>query len=324
MTDAVCRVCGADGMRPLYRAARDYITGDYFEVRFCATCSCGRTSVSAEDLSRYYPTQYRRYNRIISRILQVLYRRRVTRWARLFAVPGSVFEVGCGNGLMLAMLQDLGWRVVGSERTPAAARLPHEQYGYPVVVGGPDALDPAERFDLLLMIQVLEHLDDASATLRALAARLKLGGKLVIGVPNFTSWQSRFGGDTWFHLDVPRHLHHFSLQGLTALIGQNGLTVETVSYISPEHDPFGWIQSVLNRIDTRANRLTRLLMRMDRPDLANSLHLAAACILGLAAIPLSIVGWMTGQGALMEVTCGRCGHGPCGQSGPQLGKIDEN
>ncbi len=207
------------------------------------------------------------------------------------------------------MLQDLGWRVTGSERTPAAARTPHEQYGYPVVVGGPDALDPAERFDLLLMIQVLEHLDNSSATLRALAARLKPGGKLVIGVPNFTSWQSRFGGDTWFHLDVPRHLHHFSLPGLTALIGQHGLAVESVSYISPEHDPFGWIQSALNRIDTRSNRLTRLLMRMDRPNLANSLHLATACILALAAIPLSIAGWMTGQGALMEVTCVRCGHG---------------
>jgi hypothetical protein len=89
------------------------------------------------------------------------------------------------------------------------------------------------------------------------------------------------------------------------LVGQHGLAVESVSYVSLEHDPYGWIQSILSRIDTHPNRLMRLLMRIDRPDLANSLHLAAACVLGLVAIPLSLISRAAGQGALMEVTCVR-------------------
>ena len=108
-------------------------------------------------------------------------------------------------------------------------------------------IDPSDRFDLLLLNQVLEHLTDPAPTLKALAGILKPEGKLIIGVPNFDSWQSTFGGNTWFHLDVPRHLHHFSLPSLSVLIGQSGLEIQNVSYASPEHDPYGWVQSALNR-----------------------------------------------------------------------------
>jgi SAM-dependent methyltransferase len=305
MTSPVCVACGTDGLRLRYQAAPDYITGDRFQVWFCPSCGCGRTSASPETLAGYYPDEYRQYNKVIARILQILYRRRVARWANLFATAGSAFEVGCGNGLMLTILRDLGWRVAGSERTEAAARIPREQHGLHVVAGGLDALDPSEQFDLLLMIQVLEHLDDPRHALRALAARLKPEGKLIIGVPNFSSWQSRFGGDAWFHLDVPRHLHHFTPRGLIELIGQPGLDVESVSFVSPEHDPYGWLQSILNRIDGKPNRLTRLLMRIDRPDPINLLHVAAGCILGVAAMPLSLASWVAGRGAVMEIICVR-------------------
>ena len=35
------------------------------------------------------------------------------------------------------------------------------------------------------------------------------GGWLIVSVPNRQSWQARFAGPRWFHLDVPRHLHHY-------------------------------------------------------------------------------------------------------------------
>ncbi len=235
----------------------------------------------------------------------MLYRRRVGRWVKQFPAPGTVFEMGCGSGLMLDTLRTLGWRVTGSERTEAAAQIAREQFGLRVVVGGVNAIDPSERFDLLLLNQVLEHLEHPAPTLKALAGILKPEGKLIIGVPNFDSWQSIFGGNTWFHLDVPRHLHHFSLPSLSVLIDQSGLEIQNVSYASPEHDPYGWVQSALNRIDRRPNRLTRLLMRIDPPDALNLLHLAMGCVVSLAAIPLSIASWIARRGAIIEVICVR-------------------
>jgi hypothetical protein len=131
---------------------------------------------------------------------------------------------------------------------------------------------------------------------------LKSDGKLIIGVPNFVSWQSVFGGNTWFHLDVPRHLHHFSLHSLAGLLRHQGFEIQSVSYASPEHDPYGWVQSMLNRIDSRQNRLTRLLMQIDSLNAINLLHLGMGCVLGLVAIPLSIVSWIARRGAFEVIS----------------------
>jgi hypothetical protein len=76
---------------------------------------------------------------------------------------------------------------------------------------------------------------------------------------------------------------------------------------SPEHDPYGWVQSLLNRVDSRPNRLTRLLMRMDRPDAANLLHLALGCLAFVPAVALAVISWAARRGAIMEVTCVRDG-----------------
>jgi len=301
MTPA-CRICGA-GMQPRYARAADYITGDCFEVWQCAQCGAGRTAPVPADLTAYYPAQYRRYNKLIGGILRILYRWRVARWAGLFKAPGAVFEMGCGNGMMLDMLRERGWRVTGSERHGDALRIARETFGLNVVEGGPDQLDPAARFDLILLFQVLEHLDDPAAALAALAARLAPGGRMIIGVPNFASWQSSFGGALWFHLDVPRHLQHFTLPALRRLLGARGLRIAGISYVSPEHDPFGWVQSLLNRFDSKPNRLTRLLMRIDPPGAANLLHLALGCIAFIPAVPLSLLSWAVRRGAIIEVTC---------------------
>jgi SAM-dependent methyltransferase len=303
MTKPVCGVCGADDMRLRYPRAPDYITGDLFQVWCCGACGCGQTQPSPTNLDSYYPDRYRQYSAVIAAILRILYRRRVGQWVKLFASPGAAFEMGCGDGLMLAMLRQRGWRVSGSERTESAALIAREQYNLEVGAGGLEAMDPARRFDLVLLNQVLEHLGDPAGTVAMLAGRLAPNGKLIVGVPNLASWQARFGGATWFHLDAPRHLYHFSLPSLTTLMRDHGLEIESVSYVSPEHDPYGWVQSALNLIDRRHNRLTRLLMGIDPPNSVNLLHLGIGCLLGVLAAPVSIVSWIARRGALIEVVC---------------------
>ncbi len=305
MTGGTCNICASEALRLCHPAAVDYITGEAFEIWYCETCGCGRTRPSPSDLNAYYPDRYRRYSPLVAAVLRILYGLRVRRWAKQFKSAGSAFEMGCGDGLMLAMLRDLGWRVLGSERTEAAARAARERHGVEVLAGGLELVDPAQKFDLLILNQVLEHLDDPGQVVAGLASRLAPGGKLIVGVPNFGSWQARFSGAKWFHLDPPRHLHHFSLSSLGALMRNHGLEIERVSYLSPEHDPYGWVQSALNLLDRRNNRLTRLLMGIDPPDALNLLHLVLGGLLGAVTSPVSIVSWIAGRGAIVEITCRR-------------------
>ncbi|MBU6449184.1 MAG: methyltransferase domain-containing protein [Rhodospirillales bacterium] len=300
---SACPFCGMQALQAQHTGARDYITGHEFSVLICPACGGGHTAPIPADFSLYYPALYRRYRKSIAAIIGMFYSQRVARWLKDHPQPGSAFELGCGDGSMLAILRNHGWRVLGCERSQAAAQLARDVSGIDVLAGELDAVPADAVFDLILLIQALEHMKNPAEILTRLAGMLAPGGKLIIAVPNFGSWQARFGGKAWFHLDVPRHVSHFTIKALAALTASTGLEVQRISFESFEHDPYGWIQSTLNLLDPQPNRLTRLLMRLDSPDIMNLLHLFAACLLGPIAILAAMFSCAARRGAIIEVTC---------------------
>lgn len=301
MTTPTCIVHPTEKTRLIYPKAGDYITGDLFEVRECETCGLAQTYPRPDDLSPYYPTQYRRYSPIVLSILKAFYRMRVRGWSKLFAKPARAFEMGCGDGLMLAGLRDLGWQVLGNERTEAMTEFARTKLGIEVFSGALTDMPSLPPFEMIILFQVLEHLSDPLADLQTLRKKIADDGKIIIGVPNFDSWQAKFGKTGWLHLDVPRHLNHFTPKSITRVLADAGFRVVKISFVSPEHDPIGWIQSVLNRMDNKHNRLLRLLMRLDKPTVWNLLHVLLGGLLLPFGLIASVISWMVGKGGLMQV-----------------------
>ena len=65
------------------------------------------------------------------------------------------------------------------------------------------------QFDAVTFWHVLEHLENPGEALVAAGRLLKSNGWLVVAVPDYASLQAKLFGKYWFHLDLPRHLHHF-------------------------------------------------------------------------------------------------------------------
>jgi hypothetical protein len=166
------------------------------------------------------------------------------------------------------------------------------------------ALSPSARFDLIILFQVLEHLAEPLTTLRRSAELLEPGGMLVVAVPNLASWQARVFGRSWFHLDVPRHQHHFSPGALEYAIQQAGLRVVRTRFVSPEHDPYGWVQSLLNWMGFKQNLLTKFLMGMNRDQMTAptiAAITAMSAVLLIPSVALSLCSWGAGSGAIVEM-----------------------
>ena len=102
------------------------------------------------------------------------------------------------------------------------------------------------------------------------------------------------------HLDVPRHLVHYTPESLSHTLKCAGLTLSALSFTSFEHDPYGWVESAISRVTGRTNTLTRFLMGLDE----FSPRVLFSCILGTALFPsallLAALSWVAGSGALME------------------------
>jgi 2-polyprenyl-3-methyl-5-hydroxy-6-metoxy-1,4-benzoquinol methylase len=138
----------------------------------------------------------------------------------------SICDVGCGSGVLLAQLAQLGHDVTGVEPDPEA-RKTGQQRGLDIRPGtGEDLAALGDlRFDLVVMTHSLEHTREAELAIANCRRHLKPGGHLWIEVPNADCCGFELQNASWFHADVGRHIHYFSARSLKALVERAGLTL---------------------------------------------------------------------------------------------------
>ena len=288
-------VCGhpPGQSRRLFRA-RDYVTGDSFELVRCGVCGLSLTTPVPPAMEKYYPAIYYagagggRFPAVVEKVQQILYGRRVGRVEEMNGRrAGRVLDVGCGPGFLLRQFQRRGWEAQGTEYSERAAAHARQSLGLPIHIGElAEARFPNEHFDAVVLWHVLEHVPTPQGTLAEVERILRPGGVFLVGVPNFGSWEARLARDKWFHLDVPRHLNHFTVPNLTWMLSSAGLQVRSDSFLAPEYDTFSFVQSALNRIGLRQNLLYRLL-RQGRAKVWREESLAQILATLILAIPLS-------------------------------------
>lgn len=142
--------------------------------------------------------------------------------------PARVLDVGCGEGRLLARLQQLGWTAVGHDVDPQAVAVARQR-GLAVTVG--DLLTqgyPDASFDAVILSHVVEHVHDPGLYLRECLRLVRPGGRLVLLTPNGASWGHRHFGRDWRGLEPPRHLHIFSPATIREVLRREGWQVQQV------------------------------------------------------------------------------------------------
>jgi 2-polyprenyl-3-methyl-5-hydroxy-6-metoxy-1,4-benzoquinol methylase len=150
----------------------------------------------------------------------------------VYVAGGKILDVGCGNGNYLYSLRELGWETYGVEMDEQVCHYVREVLGLTVFQGTlEEAHLPNNLFDVVTMRHVLEHLPDPSRSLAEVYRLLRAGGSVLIETPNIESVQARFFRARWFHLDIPRHLYHFTPATLPALLQKTGFSEIRLSFL---------------------------------------------------------------------------------------------
>ena len=141
---------------------------------------------------------------------------------------GSLLDVGCGNGQFIARMRSFGWTVSGVDPDPAAVSYGSKQ-GLHIRTGTIADLPETERYDVITLSHVVEHVSDPIALLRECARRLQSSGRLIIATPNINSLGHSWFKKSWRGLEIPRHFIIFSPAALQTCVVRAGLTVESLS-----------------------------------------------------------------------------------------------
>ena len=190
-----------------------------FFLLHCRECGCGITSpwptetqLNAAYSSEYYSSDSAKFNSLIEAWTRYAASRRAGSLLRKHGANNRcrVLDYGCGRGVLLEGFKAQGVSVLGLEREGSG----FDAIPDVTVSSLDDLLATDEKFDIVVIWHVLEHLQLPQEDLVKVEKLLAPGGSLFIEVPNFGSWQARLFGRHWFHLDFPRHLYHFTARSL--------------------------------------------------------------------------------------------------------------
>ena len=154
----------------------------------------------------------------------------------------KVLDIGCGSGLMLNALENIG-QPFGMDMSDEAINFSKEIFKGRVEKGVlPDQIPYEEDFfDLITVLDVIEHVDRDIDSLKAIRSRLVSGGKAVITVPAYMFLWSSFD-------ELNEHKRRYTLSELNSKLVQAGFTVEKISYFNTLLFPAVFVVRMLNNL----------------------------------------------------------------------------
>lgn len=166
------------------------------------------------------------------------YKRYIDELVRLFAGEASreiqVLDFGCGLGFFLKTLiersiQGIQFSVSGIELDPEVCGMAEKNLNgapvYCVDLQNDAGQIPRCHYDIITMLDVLEHLDDPRVYLKCLADCAVRGGYLLLTTPNIESFNARMYGDKWALHSPPYHTFYFGPKSIKILLGDTGWRV---------------------------------------------------------------------------------------------------
>jgi SAM-dependent methyltransferase len=139
---------------------------------------------------------------------------------------GRLLDVGCGHGLLLDEARRRGYDGLGLELSRSAAGYARDVLGLAVEEQPVEdfAAGATERFDVIVLADVIEHLEDPASALDACAALLADGGVLCVITPDPSTPLARAAGARWWGY-VPAHTCLLPGRTLRELLSARGLVI---------------------------------------------------------------------------------------------------
>jgi 2-polyprenyl-3-methyl-5-hydroxy-6-metoxy-1,4-benzoquinol methylase len=234
-----CPVCKESNFS-YFLSCKDYtVSHETFQLVKCTGCGFVMTSPRPDekDLGKYYQSDAyishsNKSRNLIDKVYKVS-RMFTLKWkydlvrkhSILSDKAASVLDFGCGTGAFLQECVKHKMKATGVEPSAMARTQALRNTSATIV---PDIENMKDKFDVITLWHVLEHVSNLHDTVLKLKNQLKGSGTMFIAVPNLQSLDAQKYQAYWAGYDVPRHLWHFSKKTMEMILNHHGLNLTTV------------------------------------------------------------------------------------------------
>ena len=212
-----------------------FLTNEAFEIHECLKCGLLFTEPrpKPEEIGKYYQSEeYYSHQENTSGFIPRIYEtvkgfnlKKKYKMATKGLSKGKMLEIGCGAGDFLKTMEDRGWICTGIEPSEHAKEIARKKVKAELLNTQDINQLKSERYDLITMWHVLEHVDNLKEEVQQLQRLLKKGGRLVLALPNFKSADAQYYKEFWAAYDVPRHLNHFCRESINNIFKTSELNL---------------------------------------------------------------------------------------------------
>jgi 2-polyprenyl-3-methyl-5-hydroxy-6-metoxy-1,4-benzoquinol methylase len=215
--DLNCLACGGSEQR---------WAGNKNQLELWKCMCCGmifmRQQVAAEALEELYDHYYDSARFETPPVVAQSLARQIASFAS-YRVAGRILDIGFGEGGLLRIAEQQGWQCYGTEVSPQALAYGATR-GWQVTNNADrDSRFSPHSFDVVTMIELLEHMPNPQQVLAEAARWLRPGGLLYLTTPNAKSLNCRLLGLNWSVVSPPEHIALWTAQGIKRAFSKVGL-----------------------------------------------------------------------------------------------------
>ncbi len=259
-----CALCGSDTTRLLYTIPLKtkllsgiWINGERVEVDgvetivLCRTCGLQYVNprwVLDGTIAPYTEAMEQQYFASTYAVRRQTYQRFIAQLPKWLGRPvQTILDVGCGDGVLLEAAYAAGIGATGTELSAALRQLVWEKYHGRISIFETVDATPT-TFDVITLINVIEHVAAPYDLLVELAEKLNPDGILFVHTPNAGGLPARLHGARWSQIEPLGHLYYFSAQTLGALLEKAGFEPVGRFHLAVSGRAKGIAQDLLGRM----------------------------------------------------------------------------
>ncbi|HEY0054499.1 MAG TPA: class I SAM-dependent methyltransferase [Pedobacter sp.] len=252
---SACTICKSDTLK-YYRTIRNEL-----KIYECLTCLNAITLPPPNDIAYEEDDFHGQFNFNSLDELPRQWKKALVKQINLIkrrVKPGAnILEIGCGQGLLLQELKTIGYNTFGVEPSKTAYQIA-EKKGLAILNGYfPETNFNQQEFDLIIMSQVLEHIENPLDFLSILG-KMYPGKYLMLIQSNYKGIVPQKNQEKWYAWLPEQHYSHFTAKGLQQICKMLGFTYTDFEYSTLEHNDY-WLSRISEFIPCTADQLHCLI-----------------------------------------------------------------